>query len=259
MRTDRPHALMIDLPSSPNLRLSRTARQVTVPAGGEAAASFPVGPQAFNNEGVCRIPYRVSVANGAPQDGETTVDLRIQSRWLVTRRIQPEPKLERESGEDATAAKSLLSDGVCPVGEVFSSAKPPHGWQLKSFGSYLPVGDVGQLPSRGSAAIAVTRMTADADREAVVVPDTKWLWKGRGEPPAIEVLVWVNDEIVYNSTANEKKRAKPFRIRKTGNTLAVECRSRAYSPITPWNVRLEFLEAKDRSPLKGLVFDMNQR
>ena len=92
--TDRQRTIRIDMPSPPEFKLSVTSQCVEVAAGAEAGASFPVPPQAFGVEGLRLVPYRVAVADGSLQDGEISAELRIQSRWWVSRRIKELPKLE---------------------------------------------------------------------------------------------------------------------------------------------------------------------
>lgn len=102
-------------------------------------------------------------------------------------------------------------------------------------------------------------MRSPEDREATIVPDTRWLWQRPGGPPAIDVLIWVNGNLVHDSAAVSTSKTKPFRIRKGVNTLTVECRSAEDATITPWNVRLEFADARDGRPIEDMIFDVERR
>jgi hypothetical protein len=55
---------------------------------------------------------------------------------------------------------------------------------------------------------------------------------------------------------NNKNEIKPFTLRKTGNTMMVECRSAETGAVTPGTLSLQFSNVKDGQPINGLLFDM---
>ncbi len=77
---------------------------------------------------------------------------------------------------------------------------------------------------------------------------------GRGAVQ-LKIIVWVNDTIVFKLDANRKSEAKPFLLRKSGNTLMVECRSADTAAGSLGDIGLSFREATSGAPLYGLVFD----
>ncbi len=74
----------------------------------------------------------------------------------------------------------------------------------------------------------------------------------------LEIFVWVNDNVLYKLEANRKPEAKPFLLRKSGNTLLVECRSADTAAGSLGDIGLSFHDAKSGAPLYGLVFDMEK-
>jgi hypothetical protein len=100
--------------------------------------------------------------------------------------------------------------------------------------------------------LAATRVEASADREAVMAVQ-------HATKERFDVTVWFNDALVFKLGADQKKESKPFRIRKTGNTLMVECRSAENGAATPGEIPLKFNDAKDGKPVNDLVFDMEKR
>ncbi len=261
--TDRPRALAIELTPPPGVKLSETSRRVKAAAGAEARASFPVPRQAFGSDRLCRMPYRVTVADGAPQSGETAADLRVQSRWWISRRFKEGPKLNTAGPgaggrlDDLDIADIITSDRPAGVPEgLFKRAKPPEGWQKAVCGESLRLDDLGAMPSAGSSALAATRVVAPGDREVVINVKHR-------QPPRqnarFVVLVWFNDKVVYDSRTSEKEKPKPFRLRKAGNKMVVECRSGEGGHATPGDVFVQFRDAKDGKEVHGLMFDIDQR
>jgi hypothetical protein len=74
-----------------------------------------------------------------------------------------------------------------------------------------------------------------------------------------DVTVWFNDAMVFKMSGSTKIEAKPFTIRKAGNTMMVECRSAETGAVTPGALSLQFNGAKDGKPINGLLFDMEKR
>ena len=259
--TDRRLAVAIELTPPPGVKLSETSRRVEVAAGAETRASFHVPRQAFGSDRLCRMPYRVAVADGAPQSGETTADLRVASRWWITRRIQTGPKLDIEGGPSMPGPGERdgdlnIDDIVSAAGDVFKNNAPPKGWEAAVYGTSLPFGSLGPLPSSGSSVLAATRVLAPGDREVVI--NVKHQQRPRQNARFV-VLVWFNDKVVYDSRTSEKEKPKPFRLREAGNTMVVGCRSGEDVPATPGDVFLQFHDAKDGEEVDGLMFDIDQR
>ena len=73
-----------------------------------------------------------------------------------------------------------------------------------------------------------------------------------------DVTVWVNDAMVFKMGGTQKTEAKPFTLRKAGNTMMVECRSAETLAVTPGTLSLQFSGAKDGQPIHGLLFDMEK-
>ena len=74
--TDRPRPVSIGLTPPPGVMMPVKEKRIELAAGADASVAFAIPPQVFGSSGVCRMPYRVTVANGAPQAGELAVDLR---------------------------------------------------------------------------------------------------------------------------------------------------------------------------------------
>lgn len=254
--TDRAHALSIELDSS-GFKLVEARRSVTVEAGAQAHAAFRAGRQALAGAGPRRIPYRVSVANAAPQEGGTVVELRPVSRWWITRRLKAGPKITvgDEGPGDGLGGIEGLDDLVSYDRDIFNAAQPPQGWEPATYGSAISFGAAGELPSRGSTVLAATRVQTLDDREAVIdlsrVP--------RGEEVSLTFMVWFNDTVVFKVNANEQKESKPFRMRKTGNTMMVECRSVSDGPVAPGDMLLTFRDAKTGKAVDDLLFEVDKK
>jgi hypothetical protein len=207
------------------------------------------------------MPYRVAVADGVLQDGTAAAELRVQSRWWITRRIQTGPKLELEGGRltSGTGERDSdlnLTDIASVAGDVFKRDTPPKGWRPATCGGKLSLGSFGPLPSSGSSVLAATRVLAPSDREAVI--DVQHQQRPRQNARFV-VLVWLNDEVVYDSRAGENEKPKAFRLRKGGNTMVVECRSAEDAPATPGDILMKFHGAGDGRTVDGLMLDINQR
>jgi hypothetical protein len=102
-------------------------RSVEVAPFAAALASFPVPRQGFTNDGLFRIPYRVVVSNGVPQNGEVPVVLRSQARWWVSIHKKTGP----ESGADSGGPDAAGLDVAPPLRDrhpaAVHAARPDHG------------------------------------------------------------------------------------------------------------------------------------
>ena len=256
--TDRAHPLRIELRPA-DLKVAEPIRDVPLAAGAGARVSFPIRRQAFANEGPRRMAYRVTVADSAPQDGTTAVDMRVQSRWWIHRRVQAGPQMAGVAGGpggmDALGDIAGMLDADSFDTRIFDADNPPPDWARATYGAGISYGAAESLPSRGSAMLAATRVQAPAEREAVVALSHKQdLAKA-----LFDFKVWFNNGVVFSMNADGKGESKPFRIRKTGNTMAVECRSASDGSVTPGTISLSFSDARDGKPVGGLVLDMEAR
>ena len=257
--TDRALTLAVRL-APVGVTITETNRSVPVAAGAEAKAVFPLPSQGFTVNGRCKIPYSIVVGTAAPQGGEAVVDLKTESRWWITKRIKGAPKSGAfdegpDSGDDMGGALAGLSDLASYDSTIFKAAKTPKDWTPLTCGASLAFGEAGKLPSHGSAMLAATRIEAGTERDAVVVISPELVRAGG----KFDYTVWFNDALVFKLGADQKKESKPFRIRKAGNTLMVECRSAENGAATPGEIPLKFNDAKDGKLVNDLVFDMEKR
>jgi hypothetical protein len=237
--------------------LAPTNTSVSISAGAGTQIVCAAPRQAFTNAGACRIPYGIAVAAAASQSGETAVELRTETRWWITKRIKNAPKAGGPDegpggGDDLGGAFAGLGDLVSYDGGIFKVDRPSKDWTPVTCGVSLAFGDAGKLPSYGSAMLAATRVEASADREAVMAVQ-------HATKERFDVTVWVNDAMVFKMSGNTKIEAKPFTIRKAGNTMMLECRSAETGAVTPGALSLQFSGAKDGKPINGLLFDMEKR
>ena len=201
-----------------------------------------------------------------PTDGEIAAELRVQSRWWVRRRIDAGPKL-------AAVADPLMSgqggfddlDDAFAVDDnnsVFQARRRPGDWQAAVYGAGIPFGAGGPLPSRGSVALAATRVTAPVAREAILKAERHIQWPhGRlpsGKNAIFALRVWVNGELVHVPNSDPTKRGEGFRLRKGVNTMLVECRSENDAPANPGDVVVTFQSAGDGKALEDLVYDVER-
>jgi hypothetical protein len=261
---NRAVAMTVELQPLPSMAIPVTSRRVEVAPYAAACASFPVPRQGFTNDGLFRISYRVVVSNGVPQNGEVPVVLRSQARWWVSIHKKTGPESGTDSGGPDAAGLDVsgITEGIGPTGVpggLFKMDKPPEGWRpVETDGGVISFGSLGPLPAHGSSCIAVTRLLAPADCEAFV---HAWHANAKASrpssPPSFSERVWINDKLVYDSTAKETDRAKAFPIRKGVNTIQVECKSKDNAPVTPGDVSLQFKDAKSGALLNDLLFDMS--
>jgi formylglycine-generating enzyme required for sulfatase activity len=257
--TERSFTLAVRL-SPVGVTLATTNTSVSIAAGAGTQVVSAAPRQAFNQAGACRIPYGIAVATAAPQSGEAAVELRTESRWWITKRVKNAPKAgapdEGPGGEDDLGgALAGLGDLVSYDGSIFKADKPPKDWTPLTCGASIAFGDAGKLPSQGSAMLSATRVEAATERDAVVAVPPETL-KAAGK---FDYTVWFNDALVFKLGADQKKESKPFRIRKTGNTMMVECRSAENKAATPGEIVLKFNDAKDGRLVNDLVFDMEKK
>jgi hypothetical protein len=256
--TDRAFTLAVRL-APVGVTLAEMNRSITLAAGAEARAVFPVPSQGFVASGPCTIPYSIVVGTAAPQGGEVVVNLKTESRWWISKRVKGGPKMggadEGLGGGDDLGGMAGLDDLVSYDGAIFKAEKMPKDWTPATCGAAIAFGETSKLPSHGSAMLAATRVEAATERDAVVAIPPEIVKAGA----KFDYTIWFNDTLVFKLGADQKKESKPFRIRKTGNTLMVECRSAENGAATPGEIVLKFNDAKDGKPLNDLVFDMEKR
>jgi len=103
--------------------------------------------------------------------------------------------------------------------------------------------------------LAATRVESPAEREAVVD-----VLHYQGKSMALfDFVIRFNDKVVFERIEKQEANSKPFRIRKTGNTMLVECRSADDGAVTPGAIHLKFNDAGDGRPVDGLQFDVAKR
>jgi hypothetical protein len=250
--TDRPQALTVTLlPPGDLVITGATEQRVELAANAAGRVAFSAPRQASTNEGVCRIPYRVVAAGRTALEGAAHAQQRIASRWWIYRKVDTGPAGGGD-GMNAIDSAPGMSDLANYDGGIFKADKRPKDWTPVTCGARLEFGDVGKLPSHGSAMLAATRIEAVSDREAVMAVQ-------HATKERFDVTVWVNDAMVFKMSSNTKIEAKPFTIRKAGNTMMVECRSAETGAVTPGALSLQFNGAKDGKPITGLLFDMEKR
>jgi hypothetical protein len=254
---NRAFAMTVEIQPLSGIAIPETSRRVDVAPYTAALAAFPVPRQGFTNDGLSRIPYRVVVSNGVPQHGEVSVDMRRQARWWVSIHKKAGPELPADSGDSDAAGLdvSIIAEGAGPTGVpkgLFKMDKPPEGWRpVAPCDGTIPFRSLGPLPTRGSSCIAVTRVLAPADCEAIV---KAWpCFRSRADQVRYSVRVWLNDKLVYGSDARDKT----FHIHKGANTIQVEWKSEENKPAVPADVYLPFNDSKSGALLNDLLFDMS--
>ncbi len=292
--TDRPHAVMLEMPPLSGIKIPQAKRRVQVASGSTTQVSFRVRSHGFGGDRFCRMPYRAAIADGAPQEGETAAEMHVQSRWWISptapslktpRGGSGKPKPEQDMLHNILEEGGLADDSVwAPPPSLFKATKPPRGWKTVTHGAGLWLGHLDPPPSGGGILQAATRVTAPAEREAIIKvgrENASYVWLDdallqdrRGgkdiRMKPVDVLrkrnpahfvgrVLFNGEVVYDSRARAKLRRKPVRIRKSGNTMLVQCRMNEERPPDPGDLFVLFYGAKDGKRLRGLVFDVDER
>jgi hypothetical protein len=262
--TDRAQALALELPS-PGIKMSSApSRRLEVAAGAQGGAAFEFPRQLFAADRWCRMPYRVTLADGlsavpaqagAPLAGEEAVALRILSRWWVSRK-------DKVGGSTPALPDAMGDGGIGNPGEsedggsngnlagimIFGSARPPEGWKTVIYGASIEFGGSAPLPSLGSSLAAATRVIAPTDRDAIIRVGQQLPGK---DPPRFAIRVWLNDRLVNDGNS--------VRIRSGGNTMLVECALDQAAPAVPGNVSVTFHNPKDDKQLTDLVLDIDRR
>jgi hypothetical protein len=286
--TENPLTLAFEMPSLPILRFGGNRQSITVAAGGDGVAAFPVPRQWFPQEGLCRIPYRVTIGSGPsaarlPDGGqapaqagvamaaETAVELWTQTRWWIKRHAKTGPKMPAGGEGLLKGAEDLGGIGgegvvFSDAGDVFTLAAPSKGWKPVTCGAAVTLGQAGPLPSRDSKAIGATRAIAAGDAEAVVVAravdargrEVSMRPPDKGEIPFF-LCVWVNESLVFDSHLAERERAKTARIRKGLNSVVVEWVSNADGESAAESVQVQFNDAKTGKPLPDVLLDMGKK
>jgi hypothetical protein len=267
---DRSRRVNIQMPAPPGVKLRKTELDVQIAAGATAKSSFVIPPQVFCREGVCPLPYRISVDNGKPQTGRARAELSNRSRWWMCRQTEKAPTLE------ALEPDALVDDIMPDMGgissepqAVFKAAKMPKGWKVVIGGaSTTPLNSVGGLPE-GALGLAATRVIAPAKGQALVKLRHSPQPQAHKEPlPRFQMRLWINDDPVFDGESVNKKKqknkppepiSKSVRLRKGVNTLLVQYHSKERESADPGTLWVEFQDPITGKPLPGLVFDMRKR
>jgi hypothetical protein len=266
--TENPLELAFEMPSLPAVRIGETTRTLTVAAGAEAVAPFPVPQQWFPQTGPCRIPYRVSIGGRAALDFETSVELRTQTRWWIMKRVKAGPNLVGDGEDMLKGPDDLggLAGAFSDAGDVFTLAAPSKGWKSVMCGSAVTLGLAGPIPSRESKAMGATRVIAAADADTVVVVrpvnadgrEISMTPPVKGEAPFL-IRAWVNDILAFDSRLPEKERAKSARLRKGANTVVVEWQTNVDGGSAAESIAVQFNDAKTGKPVPEVLFDMEKK
>ena len=262
--TARTFVLALAFAPQQGLTIAEKNLRVEVAANASPVALLHIPRQAVAEDGTHRIPYRLTVADGASQSGETGANLLSQSRWWVSRHDKIGPSMA--GGGDQGALLPGLDLGALgerdkPAGvpeDLFQADVPPHGWQQVESGGGVPVAEAGQLPSRESSALAATRVIASAEREAVLRVKHPGPPKSSTESPFI-VRVWLNGKPLYNSKSDAKGADKSCRLRAGVNTVLVSCESNLDAPVIADDTDVMLLDAKTGKTPDGMLFDMKRR
>jgi hypothetical protein len=270
--TDRLCAVVVTLLPVPGIKLPETERRLDLAAGAGARVVFPVPRQGFPGDGVCQFPFRVTVADGAPQSGAVDVELSNKTRWWVTRRSEKAPNLDALDTEampgagDSTVAAAIASGLAADAEAVFTAAKLPAGWAQLVQGAQIQLGSGGPLPSHGSVVIAATRLTSPTERDVIFLLDHKVASVGSVKEPrplSFQVRVVLNGQVVCEKRSDAEKKSKAegkaVHLRKGVSTLLLICQSMESTPVDPGVLGLKFTDAKDGKPVSDLLFDMEKK
>jgi len=271
--TDRPHTAAITVAAPVGLRLGAPELHIQIEAGTEAQAMISIPRQGFAQEGVCRLPYRLTVEGSPPQSGVTATDLRNQSRWWVGRHVKRLPNAgEQLAGltgiGDAPNGGSftIITEAGAPTGVpdgFFKMDQPPPGWTTVVSAAGVPVAAAGDLPTRESSALAATWFVTRAAGAALMSATCPEPAEGTEIIPA-RVRVWLNEEVVFDSKLGPAASARSpavYRVllRAGANSLVVACESLLDEPTVAGDVTLTLLDAESGKPLSELILDMNKR
>jgi hypothetical protein len=225
------------------------------------------------------MPYRVAFSKGAPLEGETAVILQARSRWWFFRRDKVDVRLDDTTGDD-NALTAFTQDMTYEYGSVFKTDAPPKGWKPVIYDAaplqvragthtITPAGVeyrgilIGMVPSGGKV-VAATRFEALRDQDVTIIVDHQA--NMRHIFCQFANRIWINDEIGYRSPIGERPdpkdaRNKPMtcRIRKGGNTMVVLVTQDDWAQCDGGNLLIKLLDAKDRKPAEGLIFDVDKK
>jgi hypothetical protein len=279
--------------------MSESSRSVSLAARELAKVSYQFPRQAFpDREGkkapkgywswddwACKMPYRVALSKGAPLEGETVVVLQARSRWWFFRQDKVNVSLDNVD-EVADEIDKIVGEAN-RYGSVFKNNAPPKGWksvifdaaplQVKAGASSLTLIEwrgirVGMV-QRGGKVVAATRFEAPRDQDVIIVVCH------RTDMPhgfcQFDNRIWINEALVYRSPigvnavsleaaqhlGDEDERNKPItcRIRKGGNTMVVEVKQDDFEFVSGGQFIIQLLDAKDRKPAEGLIFDVDKK
>jgi hypothetical protein len=264
--TANPLTLAFEMPSLPAVRIGESKQTLTVAAGGEGVVAFRVPRQSFPQDGPCRIPYRVTIGNGAARPFETSVELQTQSRWWIRRPIQAEAKMAGD-GDDSMKLLEGMSGGVLSeAGDVFTLAVPSKGWDPVTCGLAVTLDKAGPLKTLDSRVIGATRAIAAGDADAILdvrAVNAEGVEMSLDPPKEGEVLfflsAWVNDKLAFDSRQQKEKRSKPIRLLKGANNVVVEWRSNKAIETKAGGVRVQFNNATTGKPVPDVLLDMDNR
>jgi hypothetical protein len=225
-----------------------------------------------------QMPYRVAFSKGAPLEGETAVILQARSRWWFFRRDKVDV-LDDTTGDD-NALTAFTQDMTYEYGSVFKTDAPPKDWKPVIYDAaplqvragthtITPAGVeyrgilIGRVP-RGGKVVAATRFEALRDQDVTIIVDHQANMLHKFCQFANRI--WINDEIGYRSPIGEipdpkDARNKPMtcRIRKGGNTMVVLVTQDDWAQCDGGTLLIKLLDAKDRKPVEGLIFDVDKK
>jgi hypothetical protein len=122
---------------------------------------------------------------------------------------------------------------------------------------------IGRVP-RGGKVVAATRFEALRDQDVTIIVDHQANMLHKFCQFANRI--WINDEIGYRSPIGEipdpkDARNKPMtcRIRKGGNTMVVLVTQDDWAQCDGGTLLIKLLDAKDRKPVEGLIFDVDKK
>ncbi|MFZ4395779.1 MAG: SUMF1/EgtB/PvdO family nonheme iron enzyme [Kiritimatiellia bacterium] len=247
--SDRPVPVSVVLDAARECKLTESERRVEIAAGQDATVTYPVSRQALPVDGVRGLPFRVTVAKGAVQEGELTVNLENQSRWWLGRKVVGGLRGEVQPDADAPVGSEEKAPDAMPAG-LFTMAERPPRWKVAEVGvTNIPLEEAGAMPARGSSVIASSRLFAPADREVTM----------KVAPEKIEsdiLRIWVNEAVVYDSRTAGQVGAKPIRLRAGMNMLVAGWRSVKDGAHSADPVAVTFQDAKTGQAVTDLVLDM---
>ncbi len=290
--TDRPQRMRIAFQPPDALVMHETNHDLQIAAGREDLLTVPLRRRdAFVSEGLYRLPYRVTPADGGAQTGETRAELRTQSRWLITQqgvgpRLTEDDRMNVAGARDTDRLGAMMEQlgmdeimGGTPwdfPAEIFEPGKGGDGWTMETFGASLWLGNLDPLPAWDAIVMAATRIVATAEHAAVTVrvgrETSRYVWLDnemrrdrRGlvdqkalsdhHPAPFMGRIWVNGEVVYDSRLGRTFMRKPFALHRGENTVLVQLQANTDSPADPGNIFVFFNNEETGKRIRGLIFD----